>query len=73
MSTIATAVASPDAPSLLVDVKTAAKLLGIGTSLCWKMVYSGKLPHRRLGRCVRIPTAAIRKIVDGELDLSDAQ
>lgn len=53
---------------LLVSVPQAAHLLGIGATLCWEMVYAGRLPSVRLGRRVLIPVAAVEKLAR----LSDA-
>ena len=44
---------------LLVTVEEAARRLGIGKTLAWELVWRGVLPSVRLGRCVRIPLAAL--------------
>jgi len=44
---------------LLLHIDEAAKLLGIGSTLCYELVGQGKLPHVRLGRAVRVPRAAL--------------
>ncbi len=44
---------------LLVTVEEAARRLGIGKTLAWELVWQGVLPSVRLGRCVRIPLAAL--------------
>lgn len=40
---------------LLLTVEEAARRLGIGRSLAWRLVRSGELPSVRLGRLVRVP------------------
>jgi len=44
---------------LLITVEEAARRLGIGRSLAWRLVRSGELPSVRLGRLVRIPEQAL--------------
>jgi len=44
---------------LLLHVREAARLLGIGTTLAYELVGRGVLPHIRLGRAVRVPRAAL--------------
>lgn len=44
---------------LLLTVEEAAQRLGIGKTLAWELVWHGVLPSIRLGRCVRIPVAAL--------------
>ncbi len=51
-----------DSQPLLLSVGQAARLLGVGTTLCWEMVHSGQLPSIRLGRRVLIPRAAVERL-----------
>ena len=44
---------------LLLTVEEAARRLGIGRSLAWRLVRSGELPSVRLGRLVRIPEQSL--------------
>jgi excisionase family DNA binding protein len=44
---------------LLITVEEAARRLGIGRSLAWRLVRSGELPSVRLGRLVRIPEQSL--------------
>lgn len=44
---------------LLLTVEEAARRLGIGRSLAWRLVRSGELPSVRLGRLVRVPQRAL--------------
>ncbi len=46
---------------LLLTVEEAARRLGIGKTLAWELVWQGVLPSVRLGRCVRIPLAALEE------------
>ena len=40
---------------LLLSVKEASELLGVGTGLVYEMVRKHEIPHIRLGRLVKIP------------------
>ena len=53
---------SPEAGPLLLSVPEAARLLGVGRTLCWEMVYSKQLPSVRLGRRVLIPRAVVEQL-----------
>jgi excisionase family DNA binding protein len=44
---------------LLLTVEEAARWLGIGRTLAWRLVQAGQLPSVRLGRCVRVPRRAL--------------
>lgn len=44
---------------LLLTVEEAARRLGIGRSLAWRLVRDGELPSVRLGRLVRVPERAL--------------
>lgn len=48
---------------LLLSVPQTARLLGVGTTLCWDMVHRRQLPSVRLGRRVLIPRAALEQLV----------
>lgn len=45
--------------ALTMSVPEAAKALGIGKDTAYQLVYSGALPHVRLGSRIRIPTASL--------------
>jgi excisionase family DNA binding protein len=49
---------------LAVKVDTAALVLGIDRKVAYTAVKDGKLPSIRIGRLIRIPTAALRKLLD---------
>lgn len=40
---------------IVLTVEEAARQLGIGRSLAWRLVQEGELPSVRLGRLVRVP------------------
>ena len=52
----------------LVDVPTAAHVLGIGRSLAYELVSTGTWPTPvvRMGKLIRIPTAGLRRLLDAE-------
>ncbi len=43
----------------LLESREVARLLGIGRTKTFQLIASGELPSIRLGRCVRVPTAAL--------------
>lgn len=49
---------------LLLTVEEAARRLGIGRTLAWRLVRSGDLPSVRLGRLVRVPRGALQVWLD---------
>ena len=51
----------------LVDVPTAAAVLGIGRTLAYKLVKTGQWPTDvlRMGKLIRIPSAALLRLADG--------
>ncbi len=51
-----------DQQPLLLSVPEAARLLGVGTTLCWDMVHAGQVPSIRLGRRVLVPRAALERL-----------
>lgn len=48
------------------SVEQAAKELGIGRSLCYELARSGQIPVLRLGRRLRVPRAALDRMLEGE-------
>lgn len=40
---------------LLLTVEEAARYLGIGRTLAWRLIQERELPSLRIGRCVRVP------------------
>ena len=53
---------------LLLTVEEAARRLGIGRSLAWRLVRSGELPSVRLGRLVRVPERKLQAWLDRQSD-----
>jgi excisionase family DNA binding protein len=56
---------------LLLTVEEAARRLGIGRSLAWRLVRSGELPSVRLGRLVRVPERKLQAWLDWKSDEGD--
>jgi predicted DNA-binding transcriptional regulator AlpA len=60
----------PDLDQLpaLIDVPTAAAVLGIGRSLAYDLVRTDRWPTPvlRVGKLIRIPTAALRRLLDAD-------
>jgi excisionase family DNA binding protein len=53
----------------LVDLPTAAKVLGIGRGLAYELVREGTWPTPvvRMGKLIRIPTSCLRRVLAGEV------
>jgi len=53
----------------LVDLPTAARVLGIGRGLAYELVRTGAWPTPvvRMGKLIRIPTSCLRRVLDGEV------
>jgi excisionase family DNA binding protein len=51
---------------LLLRVEEVAETLGIGRSKTYELIAAGELPVVRLGRCVRVPAAAVRHWVEAQ-------
>ncbi len=47
---------------LLLSVPQTARLLGVGTTLCWEMVHTGQLSSVRIGRRVLIPRTVVEQL-----------
>lgn len=56
----------------LIDVPTAAAILGIGRSLAYDLIRTDRFPSPvlRVGKLIRIPTAGLRRLLDGGPALS---
>lgn len=50
----------------LLSVKDTAQVLGLSQRATYRHIYSGALPHRRLGRRVVVPTDSLRQWLAGE-------
>jgi excisionase family DNA binding protein len=51
---------------LLLRVEDVAETLGIERSKTYELIAAGELPVVRLGRCVRVPAAAVRRWVEAQ-------
>jgi excisionase family DNA binding protein len=59
-----------ESEKLLLRVAEAAELLGVSRAKAYQMAASGAIPTVRLGRATRVPTAALRRWVDEQLEAS---
>ena len=52
----------------LIDVLTAAAVLGIGRTLAYDLVRTDRFPTPvlRVGKLIRIPTAGLRRLLDAD-------
>ena len=52
----------------LLDVPAAAAILGIGRTLAYDLIKTNRWPTPvlRIGKLIRIPTAGLRRLLDGE-------
>jgi len=50
------------------NVKEAAKHLTVEVSTVRSWIFQGKIPVKRIGRCVRIENSTIEKILDSGLE-----
>ena len=50
---------------LLLTVMEAAQRLGIGRSLMYELLASGRIPSIRVGRLRRVPCHALTEFIDG--------
>lgn len=59
----------------VVDLVTAAGILGIGRTTAYEMVRTGRWPTPvlRLGNRIRVPTAALRQLLSLSTDSSEMQ
>jgi len=57
---------------LTLSVEEAAKILGIGRNLCFRLCRQGKIPCLSLGqKRLRVPKAAIEKLLQGNSQLNN--
>lgn len=50
----------------VVDVETAARLLGIGRGLAYRLAQRGEIPTLRLGRRLVVPKAQLDRMLAGQ-------
>jgi len=55
----------------LIDGRDVARLLGIGRTKTFQMLASGELPTVRIGRCVRVPVAALKDWIGRQIIAGD--
>lgn len=55
----------PTTPATL-SVQEAGRYLGIGRDAAYAAARSGELPSVRFGRLIRVPRAALEKMLEGE-------
>jgi excisionase family DNA binding protein len=60
-------------PTRLVSVKEAAEMLGCSESTIWRKIKIGEIPHRRIGRAVRVDLSRLRALDKGEVDAMAAR
>ena len=48
---------------LVVDIREAARILGCGRSLLYKLIKAGQLPFVKVGHLTKIPSAALEEFV----------
>jgi excisionase family DNA binding protein len=58
-------VTSPVPAALLVDLRTAAKMLSISTRTAWQLAADGVLPCVRIGRRLLFSLSALEQFVAG--------
>jgi len=56
----------PITPTLLLTSQQVAKILAICPRTLWGMTKTDKIPHIRLGRCVRYPANDLQRWIDGQ-------
>ena len=52
------------AEPLLLRIEQVANMLSLGRSKTYELIQRGELPSVHLGRCVRVPSAALRRWLD---------
>jgi excisionase family DNA binding protein len=50
--------------TLVIDVAEAARRLGIGRSAAYQAVHAGQIPSVRIGRLIKVPVAALQRMLD---------
>jgi len=52
---------------LLVTIEEAGKMIRVGRTRMYELVASRTIPSVRIGRSVRVPVAALREWINGEM------
>lgn len=45
-----------------------ARALGMGRTACYAAIASGQIPSQKIGGLIRVPTAALKAMLEGELE-----
>jgi excisionase family DNA binding protein len=53
--------ATHESPALLITVAEAARRVGLGRTTVYQLIQAGAFPHKRIGRCLRVPAKALEK------------
>ncbi len=48
-------------PTLLISVAEAARRIGLGRTKVYQLIQAGTFPHKRIGRCLRVPVKALER------------
>jgi len=48
----------------LYKVGDAMSLLNISSSVAWKLIYSGEIPHVKISRCVRVRESDVAALIE---------
>lgn len=49
---------------LLITVAEAAQRVGLSRTTVYDLIQAGKFPHKRIGRCIRVPVKALEAWVE---------
>lgn len=63
---------TPATAPVLLKVEQAADYLNCSLSLTWRLIWSGQLPHIRLGRVVRVPRKALEVWIENSQTVQPA-
>ena len=48
----------------LLTVKDVQEQLSVSRSMAWKLIYSGEIPHVKIGKCVRVRESDVTAFID---------
>lgn len=55
---------TPGHPVVLVTVKEAGRLLGVGRTTAYELIANGDLEVVHIGRCARVPVSSVLELVE---------
>jgi excisionase family DNA binding protein len=61
-----------DTNPLVIDVVEAGRRLGIGRSAAYQAVHAGQIPSVRIGGLIKVPVAALERMLDRAGEGNDA-